>query len=349
MMEKTPDSADDVTSEWVVPRIPTLTPTGGATLIPTEPPTEAPTPTPTSTPTPTPASVLDVEVPVVTLLGENRVELIAKNEYIEPGYKAEDVFDGDITDRVTITGTVDVNLGGTYVLTYEVTDNAGNQTRLTREVIVKQPDVIVPEEKVIYLTFDDGPGKYTNEVLEILAKYNIKATFFTCGNSQPKMVTKTYEAGHVVGIHCTSHDYNLIYASEEAYFEDLYKMQDLVYECTGIKSTLVRFPGGSSNMSSSFNPGIMTRLTTLVEQEGFQYFDWNVSSGDCGTKDTEQILENMKKGVQSRKRSVVLQHPETREYSMEALEPFIVWALENGYSFLTLDENIPKEHHKIAN
>jgi len=327
--------------------IPTETPT--QTPIPTETPTQTPTPTVTPTPTATPTPVPDMEAPVLTLQGSSCFEVIARNEYVEPGYSALDEVDGDLTEHVTVSGEIDINLCGSYMLTYEVTDNAGNSAMVERTVVVKQPETIIPEGKVIYLTFDDGPGKYTNDILEILNKYNIKATFFTCGNGQPKLVTKIHEQGHTVGIHCRSHDYNVVYASEEAYFEDLFAMQSLIYECTGVMTTLVRFPGGSSNKVSSFNPGIMTRLTEQLEQRGFQYFDWNVSSGDSGTKDTEVILEKMISGVKKRNWSIVLQHPEVKEYSMKALEEFIIWAQENGYSFLTLDNTSPRAHHSVNN
>ena len=123
----------------------------------------------------------------------------------------------------------------------------------------------------------------------------------------------------------------------------------MIYECTGIRTTLVRFPGGSSNKVSSFNPGIMSRLTEELTMRGFQYFDWNVSSGDSGTTNTAKILENLKKGISSKKCSVVLQHPETRAFSMAALEDLILWALENGYTFLALDATSPGMHHSVNN
>lgn len=310
-------------------------------------PTLTPTTTPTITLTPTP--IPDTEAPVLTLYGEDYVEVIARSTYEDMGYVATDNLDGDLTERVIVSGELNINLCGKYVLTYEVSDNAGNTTRVEKTVAVKQPETIIPEGKIIYLTFDDGPGKYTDDVLDILKKYKIKATFFTCGNGKPNLVTKIHEEGHTVGIHCKSHDYNVVYASEEAYFEDLFAMQDLIYECTGVRTTLVRFPGGSSNKVSEFNPGIMSRLTEQLAQQGFQYFDWNVSSGDSGTKDTEKILNNMISGVKKHRWSVVLQHPETREFSMKALEDFIVWALENDYTFLTLDNTSPGAHHSVNN
>lgn len=319
----------------------------GNSLTPTQYVTNTPLPTATSLPTATPLP--DIEAPVLTLMGEDCIEVIARMEFTEPGYTAEDDRDGVLTEHVCVTGDVDVNRCGTYTLTYAVADAAGNQTSVQRTVVVKQPEEIIPEGKVVYLTFDDGPGKYTEQLLEILEKHNIEATFFTCGNGRPDLVTKIHEAGHTVGIHCRNHDYKVVYASEEVYFEDLFAMQDLIYECTGIRTTLVRFPGGSSNTSSSYNPGIMTRLTQELELQGFQYFDWNVSSGDVETKDTAEILENLKEGIQGRQCSVVLQHAETRESSVAAVEDFIVWALENGYTFMKLDATSPRIHHRIFN
>lgn len=343
-----------IVTQIVVPMsVPTNSPTPLQTSIPFPLPTSTsiPTLTPTTSPVPTltPTPVPDIEAPILMLLGDAVMEVIARSEFIEPGWMVQDNKDGDVTEKVQVSGIVDVNWCGTYILRYEVADQEGNIAREERTVIVKQPEEITPEGNVIYMTFDDGPGKYTNEVLEILEKYNIKATFFTCGNGQCKMVTKIHGAGHTVAIHCRSHDYNVVYASEEAYFEDLFAMQDLIYECTGVRTTLVRFSGGSSNLASSFNPGIMTRLTEKLTQRGFQYFDWNVSSGDAGTKDTEVILSNLIDGVDGRKCSVVLQHAETKEYSMKALEPFIQWALENGYTFLPLTNTSPRIHHRVSN
>ncbi len=208
---------------------------------------------------------------------------------------------------------------------------------------------VVPEGKVIYLTFDDGPSIYTEKLLELLDKYNIKATFFVCDNNRPQLITKIHEAGHTIGIHCQTHDYDVVYKNEDAYFKDLYAMRDIIYRQTGEYTTLVRFPGGSSNKVSSFNPGIMTRLTKQLEAQGYQYFDWNVSSGDTKTKDTNEILEKLKKETKGKSYAVALLHSEYKEYSFNAVEGYILWALENGYTFLPLTPNSPNAHHNINN
>ena len=214
---------------------------------------------------------------------------------------------------------------------------------------VKKP--VDPGNKVVYLTFDDGPGPYTQQLLDVLAKYNVKATFFvTNSNSKYQdMIAKEYAAGHAIGIHTYCHDYNKIYASEEAYFEDLEAMQDVIVAQTGKETSLLRFPGGSSNTVSNITPGLMTTLTQEVQNRGYQYFDWNVSSGDAGeTTDTDQVAENVIAGIQKHNVSVVLQH-DIKAFSVDAVEKIIQWGLNNGYTFLPLNYDSPPAHHHINN
>ena len=126
-------------------------------------------------------------------------------------------------------------------------------------------------------------------------------------------------------------------------------MQDSITALGGKKTTLVRFPGGSSNTVSSFNPGIMTRLAQALTDMGYQYFDWNVSSGDAGeTTSTDQVFENVVSGIRNRDVSIVLQH-DIKGYSVAAVERIIVWGLANGYTFLPLEPTSPTAHHRINN
>lgn len=294
----------------------------------------------------------DPDAPVLELYGDETITLPAGSEYLEPGYRATDACQGDLTELVQVEGTVDIYRAGTYTIQYTVTDAYGNTTSATRTVTVKatpQPEQVTPSGKVIYLTFDDGPGKYTAQLLEILEKYNVKATFFVVNSKYTYLLPEIAAAGHSIGIHSATHQYKTIYASEEAYFQDLNKMKDIIEQKTGLVSTLVRFPGGSSNTVSSFNKGIMTRLTQAVQDMGYQYFDWNVTSGDAGeTTDTDVVVQNVISGVQKHDISVVLQH-DTKGYSVEAVERIIIWGLENGYTFLPLDASSPTCHHRVNN
>ncbi len=294
----------------------------------------------------------DVEAPVITLMGESVITMTIGTAYAEPGFTAADNRDGDVTTSVKVTGAVQRYLASTYTLTYTVRDAAGNETSVERTVVVEpvgRVETVTPEGKIIYLTFDDGPGAHTARLLDILAKYNVKATFFVVGTGSISLLDDIVDQGHSIAIHAYSHDYKKIYASEEAYFEDMLAMQQLIYDHTGVWTTLVRFPGGGSNTVSRFNPGIMSRLSKAVQDMGFQYFDWNVDSNDAGgARDAETVANNVIAGCSVRRVSVVLQH-DIKGYSVDAVEKIIQWGLANGYTFLPLDPSSPTMHHGINN
>lgn len=290
----------------------------------------------------------DPVAPEITLLGETRIEMEIGNAYVEPGFQAQDNADGDLTDRVVVEGEVSKYEPGIYPIAYIVTDSSGNTTTVTREVVMRD---ITPQVSggVIYLTFDDGPSAYTSELLDVLDKYNVKVTFFVTNSGYGSVIARAAEAGHTVAIHTASHKYGQIYASEEAFFDDLYKMQGIIESYTGQKSMLMRFPGGSSNTVSSFNPGIMTRLTKAVQERGFHYFDWNVDSYDAGgASSSAEVAYNVIRGVSRYQTSVVLQH-DTHGFSVRAVERIIQWGLANGYTFCALNEDSPGCHHGVNN
>ena len=299
--------------------------------------------------------VVDREGPVITLEGEGRINVKINTEFSDPGYKAVDGSDGDLTDQVEVQGEVDTTREGTYTLTYTVKDSSGNETRIPRTVVVYDkeiPSTIDPGDKVVYLTFDDGPGKYTEKLLDVLDKYNVKVTFFVT-NQYPDyidMIGEEYRRGHTVALHTYSHDYADLYSSVDAYYKDLNKMSDLCYEQTGVHPTILRFPGGSSNgISKKYCRGIMTELIKSVEANGYQYADWNVTSGDAGeTTSTDQVAKNVIEGMKNSKVSVVLQH-DIKGFSVDAVETIIKWGLENGYTFLPMQPDSPMKHHGINN
>ncbi len=295
----------------------------------------------------------DVDAPVLTLNGEENMTITVGTVFTEPGYTAIDNADGDLTAAVQVFGSVDPYNAGSYTITYTISDATGNVSTVTRTVTVetiRQPDVVNPGDKVVYLTFDDGPCSYTKTLLDVLAKYNVKATFFVCDKGSSNQIMKRIvEEGHAIGVHTKTHNYDLIYSSEEAYLTDFNAMRQIIFEQTGVQTTLFRFPGGSSNGVSKFNPGIMTRLTKLMTDMGYQYFDWNVASSDTGSaKTAESVFNNVINGIKNKNISVVLQH-DIRKYSVEAVEKIIIWGLQNGYTFLPLDATSPVCHHRVNN
>lgn len=290
---------------------------------------------------------LDNEKPKINLKGEKTIYLIKGEKYKEPGYEATDNCIKNMTEKVKVTNNININKVGKYEINYEASDGFNN-TVVNRIVYVyeKKPDISIGN-KVIYLTFDDGPSVYTKELLNILKEYNVKATFFVTGNGNREYIKKAYNEGHSIGIHTYSHVYKNVYASEEAYFNDLEKVQKIIKEQTGEESRLVRFPGGSSNTVSRFNKGIMTRLSKELERRGYKYFDWNVSSSDTVKSNSDDIdntvIRRLKKG-----NNVVLQH-DTKYYSVKAVRKIIEYGLANGYTFAKLDVTSPTVHHGINN
>ncbi len=290
--------------------------------------------------------------PVITLEGGAKFLLRVGQPFEEPGYSAWDNVDGDLSPKVLVEGSVDQFTPGNYPIFYSVTDKYGNTATVVRSVeIVDVPRVetVIPQGRTIYLTFDDGPCAYTDGLLDVLAKYGVKATFFVTNSGMEDTLRRIVEEGHGIGIHTMTHDYGDIYQDEEAFFQDLYGMQDIIFETTGVRTYLMRFPGGSSNTISHKNQGLMTRLTKAVQNAGFTYFDWNVDSGDAsGALDAETVLKNVKEGVLKQMHSVVLQH-DIHPWSVEAVEQIILWGLDNGYNFLPLDLSSPECHHNVAN
>ncbi len=300
----------------------------------------------------------DPEPPVLTLTGDAEITITIGSSFTDPGFTASDNLDGDLTAQVQVSGSVNTLVVGTYTLTYSVTDSYGNTATATRNVVVnrvQQTGTVNPGNKVVYLTFDDGPSAYTKELLDVLAKYNVKATFFVCdkGSTNNAIMKRIVDEGHSIGVHSATHDYQEIYASEEAYLADFNEVRDLIKRITGVETNLFRFPGGSSNGVSKFNPGIMTRLTKMMTDMGYYYFDWNVSSGDASTgsdaaKTAEDVFENVIAGISKRNVSVVLQH-DIKKFSVQAVEDIIIWCLDNGYTLLPLDETSPVCHHSVNN
>ena len=296
----------------------------------------------------------DPVAPELKLAGDSMVVISVGDDYKEPGYTASDNCDGDVTARVQVSGSVNTFRSGKYTLTYTVSDTYQNTVKATRTVFVKEREVSKVNdpaggEKFIYLTFDDGPGANTPRLLDILKKYNVPATFFVVNTRYISTIKRASEEGHTIAIHTATHKFKEIYASEDAYFKDLYKMQDLIKQYTGKTATLMRFPGGASNTISSFNKGIMTRLTKLVEEKGFTYFDWNVDSKDAGgAKTAKQVYNNVVSGIGSKTNSVVLMH-DIKTYTIDAIEQIIVWGLANGYTFRALTADSPTCHHRVNN
>ena len=291
--------------------------------------------------------------PELTLLGDEHMTITARMDFEDPGVTAVDGKGKDLSDLVTVEGSVTPYRLGEYELTYSLS-NGEETVSVTRTVEVEPvelPPVVQPDEKTIYLTFDDGPGPYTDALLDVLAAYDVKATFFVTQEypDYEDCIGRAFREGHSIGVHTSSHNYYQIYASEQAYLDDFYTMQEIIYRQTGSYTQMFRFHGGSSNTVSNFNPGIISRLTGMMNSMGYQYYDWHVDSGDAvGTRTTAGVVANVTSGCAERRTTVVLQH-DVKDYSVAAVEDIIIWGRQNGFTFRALDLTSPTAHHRIAN
>ena len=300
--------------------------------------------------------IADLTAPVIALKGEQSTYIKVGTAYTDPGFTASDTIDGDMTAKVSVSGGVDTSKMGINTITYQVTDSFGNKTTATRTVYVYQKQMIAnpvnPGNKVVYLTFDDGPSRYTSRLLDILDKYGVKATFFVT-NQFPKyqyMIGETHRRGHTIALHTLTHRYEVLYKNEAAYYNDLEAIKNIVVNQTGIVPTIVRFPGGTSNtVSRKYCKGIMSSLVNSISYHGFLYCDWNVSSGDAGgAKTVSAISNNVINGIKKKNVSIVLQHDITSA-SVEAVEKILFWGIQNGYTFLPMSETTPMVHFKPLN
>ena len=216
------------------------------------------------------------------------------------------------------------------------------------------PQSPVPSgEKICYLTFDDGPSKNTPLILDILKNYNAKATFFVINTGDIGYIQRIHDEGHTVGLHTYSHNYAQLYSSTDAYFNDLQQISDKVESIIGIRPTVMRFPGGSSNkVSAKYCKGIMTQLVTLVQEKGYSYFDWNISSGDADstTPSYTYIRNNVLNNARNKNSICVLMHDASAKTTTVQALPEIIEGLTNmGYRFEALTPEAYGYHHQNLN
>ncbi len=286
---------------------------------------------------------MDKDAPVFD--GATEITLIEGN--MLPALHAIDRCDGDRSAAIKQTTLFDSSKLGETFVEYEVADTHGNSATFKQKVTVAKSH----HATTLYFTFDDGPSALTDDFLDLLKEYNVKATFFI--NRRPsyaKIVKRAFDEGHTVAMHSSSHIYTGIYASEEAFYADLYFEQAWIKSVTGETSRMYRFPGGSSNEISSFNPGIMTTLTKSIREKGIQYFDWNLSSGDGSPHDSAFIVANVIRQLGSKSSYVILMHDSgTHRTTLEALREILPYCVQQGYSFAPLTYDSPSAHHHVRN
>ncbi len=202
----------------------------------------------------------------------------------------------------------------------------------------------------VYLTFDDGPSENTPEILAILKKHNVKATFFVTGKEgeeADEWYREIVADGHTLGMHSYSHKYSVLYDSLDSFQDDFTKLSQKLEDVTGEKCWVYRFPGGSSNQVSNTD---MNEFIDYLGEQGMTYYDWNVVCGDATSQiyTADELVQNVMADVVKYKNSVVLMHDAAeKDSTVEALEIILEKLEEMDAQVLPITKESPVIHHHL--
>ena len=210
------------------------------------------------------------------------------------------------------------------------------------------PTSIYAEEgKIIYLTFDDGPGgKVTTEILDILKEEKIPATFFLIGNQiegQEDLVNRIHEEGHSIGLHSMTHDKGKIYSSNDNFLKEMLESKEIIKNVTGVDTNILRFPFGSNNSGYK----LQESLVNLLHENNLKIYDWNVDSTDGANHYASPSLY-IKNATSDKSPIILLMHcGYINKNSVAALPEIIKFYKTQGYEFRKIDNETPELFHYI--
>lgn len=223
-----------------------------------------------------------------------------------------------------------------------VTKNEEIKTKREQEIFPaegeeERKDEKIYNEKVAYITIDDGPSAYTESFLELFDLYNVKATFFMIdGNMKkhPNAVNKMLNEGHGMGLHGVTHDAKKIYASLNHVIDEMAEERNTLQALTGSDTTLIRTPYGSK-------PYLNDEWTKSIQKKGYQIWDWNVDSEDWKNRDrrmVKTVIQEVKALELVEQEPVILFHD--AKTTLEHIEDVIIFLLDEGYELRAIDESI---------
>ncbi|MBU3804188.1 MAG: polysaccharide deacetylase [Candidatus Cellulosilyticum pullistercoris] len=203
------------------------------------------------------------------------------------------------------------------------------------------------ETKYAYLTFDDGPSDNTTKILDFLKANNIKATFFVIGkDNMDDIYKRIVDEGHTLAIHSNTHDYKGIYQSVDTFMEDINTLANHLEKVTGVRPTIMRFPGGSNNTVSQRygGEGLMDQIIETINEAGYTYFDWNVDSMDASAshQDKNVIINSVLNGAANKKEAIILMHDAAaKTTTVEALPQIVEGLRKKGFVFDKITNETP--------
>lgn len=297
---------------------------------------------------------------LVTIVCSFAIEKTINKESKEAAADAVD--SQNITEKGTIVGNEDENVTQSQTEATESETETTTQATTQAESTTEQESSTdtnsekgqgeYPGVKKVYLTFDDGPSSITSQILDVLDSYGVKATFFTVCHTDEEAIEnmqRIVNDGHTIAIHSLTHSYSQVYASLSSFKEDVLGMQQFIYDNTGYKTFLYRFPGGSSNTIAKCDIG---ECIDFLDDAGVEYFDWNVESGDATANmlPKDIIVNNVLSSLGDNEEYVVLMHDaEPKKTTLEALPEIIEGIQSRGYEILPITENTKPVHHRRKN
>lgn len=254
--------------------------------------------------------------------------------------------DGSGTDTIEDEDTKSVSAPATDMKAEDADQTANDATDTTDNSDTKKQS-----KGRVYLTFDDGPSIYTGQLLDILKENNVKATFFVIGRDKEyyEYYKRIVDEGHTIGMHSYTHVYQDFYKSVDSFGKELTKLDNLIYNVTGVHSRVFRFPGGSSN---SVAPLPIEDYIAYLNENNINYYDWNSLNGDAVTSglSPQTLVENIMNDVTKNEDSIVLMHDlQTTHTTVESLQLLIDTLRQDGYEILPIDKNTPLIQHRSCN
>lgn len=201
--------------------------------------------------------------------------------------------------------------------------------------------------KIIYLTFDDGPSNtVTKEILQILKDEKVNATFFVVGykiNGREDILKQMVSEGHSIGLHTFSHSYEEIYRSNSAFIKEMDATKEEVHKATGITSNLIRFPAGSK-------PHLTKELLAHLHEKSYKIYDWNtcIPDGiDYRIDPTKLYDEAVRTGKYWSTIFFLMHCDEVNHNTVRALPRIIEFYKNKGYQFKIIDASTPEYYFRI--